>query len=137
MFREENYYKNRLLVIQRATISHSICKIWQFVKGSNNFRLKREYPPLTLAALQQMIDLNRLDTTKPIDLAAICRTGLYNCNSSLNHYGINLIEEVSKPFLKKKEGNFVVNILENRITVSTVRATRLISAVEPRLLLIN
>lgn len=75
MFQEENYYKNRLL--------------------------RREYPPLTLAALQRMIDLNRVDTTKPIDLAAICRTGLYRCDNSSNHFGINLTDEGADKFNAK------------------------------------
>lgn len=42
-----------------------------------------------------MIDLNRLDITKPIDLAAICKTGLYHIDPGLRHFGINLTDEVN------------------------------------------
>lgn len=58
------------------------------------FRFKREYPPISLLQLQRMIDLNRLDVSKPIDLAAICKTGLYKFTPLLKHFGINLTDEV-------------------------------------------
>lgn len=57
-------------------------------------RYKREYPPISLLKLQRMIDLNRLDVSKPIDLAAICKTGLYKISPELKQFGINLTDEV-------------------------------------------
>lgn len=59
------------------------------------FSVKRQYPPLSLYNLQKMIDLNRIDITKPIDLAALCNTGLYNINPEDKHFGVNLIDDVS------------------------------------------
>jgi len=41
-----------------------------------------------------MIDLNRIDITKPIDLSTLCNTGLYNINPDKKHFGVNLIDEV-------------------------------------------
>lgn len=58
------------------------------------FSTKRQYPPLSLHTLQKMIDLNRIDITKPIDLSVLCNTGLYNIKPEDKHYGVNLIDEV-------------------------------------------
>jgi len=59
------------------------------------FSVKRQYPPLSLTTLQKMIDLNRIDISKPIDLSVLCNTGLYNINPEDKHFGVNLIDEVS------------------------------------------
>ncbi|XP_059485487.1 large ribosomal subunit protein uL15m [Neocloeon triangulifer] len=56
-------------------------------------RLEREYPPVSLLQLQKMIDLNRLDFKLPIDLTAICNTGLYKLLICCNHHGVNLTDE--------------------------------------------
>ena len=58
------------------------------------FSLRREYPPLSMNSLQMMIDTNRLDATKPIDLTALNNTGLLQCNPIKKHYGIQLTDEV-------------------------------------------
>lgn len=58
------------------------------------FSVRRQYPPLSLYTLQKMIDLNRIDVTKPIDLSTLCNTGLYNINPEEKHFGVNLIDEV-------------------------------------------
>ncbi|KAL3187903.1 hypothetical protein MRX96_000520 [Rhipicephalus microplus] len=39
--------------------------------------LRRQYPPLSLKQLQLLIDLGRVDVTRPIDLAALCNTKTY------------------------------------------------------------
>lgn len=44
--------------------------------------------------LQTLIDLDRVDISKPIDLAAICKTGLYSFEPSERHFGVNLTDEV-------------------------------------------
>ena len=54
---------------------------------------KRQYPPLSLQTLQLMIDTGRLDTTKPIDLAAICNTKVFPLEPKNRHFGINLTDE--------------------------------------------
>lgn len=41
-----------------------------------------------------MIDLNRIDVSKPIDLSVLCNTGLYSINPEDKHFGVNLIDEV-------------------------------------------
>lgn len=58
------------------------------------FSLRRQYPPLSLSTLQLMIDTDRLDISKPIDLAAICNTGLYDFVPDMKEYGIHLTDEV-------------------------------------------
>lgn len=57
------------------------------------FSHRREYPPLSLLELQQLIDINRLDITKPIDIASIVKSGLYNFFPDQKHFGINLSDE--------------------------------------------
>lgn len=59
----------------------------------SNFRSKRQYPPLSLQTLQLMIDTNRIDPSKPIDLAAVCNTKAFHLDPSLRHFGINLTDE--------------------------------------------
>lgn len=55
--------------------------------------LRRQYPPLSLAQLQLMIDTDRIDSTKPIDLVQICNTGLYEIKPQSKHYGVHLTDE--------------------------------------------
>lgn len=54
---------------------------------------RRQYPPLSLKQLQLMIDLGRLDTTRPIDLAALCNTKLYFVEPMDRHFGVHLTAE--------------------------------------------
>lgn len=54
-----------------------------------------------MTSLQKMIDLNRIDISKPIDLSVLCNTGLYNINPEDKHFGVNLIDEVSFFFIFK------------------------------------
>lgn len=91
-FPREQYYKDHKYILifwyfNFIIVSH--------IKLKYVFSVKRQYPPLSLYNLQKMIDLNRLDVTKPIDLAALCNTGLYNINPEDKHFGVNLIDEVS------------------------------------------
>ncbi|XP_034251708.1 39S ribosomal protein L15, mitochondrial [Thrips palmi] len=55
--------------------------------------LRRQYPPLSLAKLQLMIDTDCLDTSKPIDLVQICNTGYYEIKPQSKHYGVQLTDE--------------------------------------------
>lgn len=48
-----------------------------------------------------MIDLNRIDISKPIDLSVLCNTGLYNIKPEDKHYGVNLTDEVRFLYLVK------------------------------------
>lgn len=54
---------------------------------------RRQYPPLSLLELQQIIDKDRLDITKPIDVASIVRTGFYNFFPDKKQFGLNLTDE--------------------------------------------
>jgi len=60
---------------------------------NKGFHLRRQYPPLSLGDLQLMIDTNRIDTTRPIDLAAICATHLYRCIPAEKHFGVKLTSD--------------------------------------------
>lgn len=46
-----------------------------------------------------MIDTDRLDISKPIDLAAICNTGLYDFVPDMKEYGIHLTDEVGPNYI--------------------------------------
>jgi len=59
------------------------------------FSLRREYPPLSLHKLQMLIDSNRLDITKPIDLITLLNTKLYYINVNHKHAGVHLTDEVT------------------------------------------
>jgi len=52
--------------------------------------LRRSYPPLSLGDLQLMIDNNRIDASKPIDLTSICLTGLWRCDPVDRQFGFQL-----------------------------------------------
>lgn len=65
------------------------------------FSLKRQYPPLSLNKLQMMIDTDRIDITKPVDLVTICNTGLYRLFPDQHHFGINLTDEGADIFQAK------------------------------------
>lgn len=57
--------------------------------------LRREYPPLSLLQLQTLIDTNRLDDSKPIDLTALLNTGIYRIIPYMKHAGVQLTDEVN------------------------------------------
>ncbi|XP_014294084.1 large ribosomal subunit protein uL15m [Halyomorpha halys] len=63
--------------------------------------LRKQYPPLSLFQLQKMIDTNRIDVTEPIDLATICKTGLYQIRPEDKHYGVHLTDEGADIFSSK------------------------------------
>ena len=45
--------------------------------------------------LQRIIDLGRVDTSKPIDLTALCNSKLVEINLKHGHYGVHLTDEVT------------------------------------------
>ncbi|XP_072401387.1 large ribosomal subunit protein uL15m [Diabrotica undecimpunctata] len=55
--------------------------------------LKRQYPPLSMLDLQKLIDTNRIDSTKPIDLVAILNTGLFKIYPDQHHFGVQLTDD--------------------------------------------
>lgn len=48
-----------------------------------------------------MIDTNRLDTTRPIDITGICLTGLYDFHPDEKQFGFQLIDEGANLFKSK------------------------------------
>lgn len=62
---------------------------------------RRQYPPLSLIKLQQFIDTNRVDSSKPIDLTVLCNTGLFTFDPLDGHYGVNLTHEGAENFKAK------------------------------------
>lgn len=48
-----------------------------------------------------MIDYDRVDTSKPIDIATIIKSGLYTINPEQKHFGINLTDEGLDTFCAK------------------------------------
>ncbi|XP_012262671.2 39S ribosomal protein L15, mitochondrial [Athalia rosae] len=63
--------------------------------------LRREYPPLSLHRLQTLIDTNRLDASKPIDLTALLNTGILSIIPHRRHAGIQLTDEGADIFKAK------------------------------------
>ncbi|KAF5269162.1 hypothetical protein FQR65_LT02462 [Abscondita terminalis] len=63
--------------------------------------LRRQYPPLSLLQLQTLIDTDRIDISKPIDLVAICNTGLFRLFPDQHQFGVNLTDEGADIFQAK------------------------------------
>ncbi|CAG9808606.1 unnamed protein product [Chironomus riparius] len=63
--------------------------------------LKRQYPPVTLKMLQLLIETNRIDTSRPIDVASLCSTGLINLCPDQKHFGFQLTDEGADCFKSK------------------------------------
>ncbi|KAG5672740.1 hypothetical protein PVAND_002841 [Polypedilum vanderplanki] len=63
--------------------------------------LRRQYPPITLKTLQMLIDSNRLDTSRPIDVASLCTTGLFQIFPDEKQFGFQLIDEGAECFKAK------------------------------------
>jgi len=56
-------------------------------------RFQRQFPPISLAQLQLMIDTERLDPSQPIDMATLCGTKVAKIDPSKNHFGFHLTSE--------------------------------------------
>lgn len=65
------------------------------------FSLRREYPPITLNQLQTLIDLDRLDIGRPIDVASLCATGVYDFHPDQQQFGFQLTDEGVNTFKAK------------------------------------
>ncbi|KAH6946752.1 hypothetical protein HPB50_014868 [Hyalomma asiaticum] len=63
--------------------------------------LRRQYPPLSLKQLQLMIDLGRVDVTRPIDLASLCNSKVYFLDPQDRHFGVHLTAEGMDDFKAK------------------------------------
>lgn len=56
---------------------------------------------MALNTLQTLIDTNRLDTSRPIDLASLCATGLYDFHPDQKQFGLQLTDEGANIFRSK------------------------------------
>ncbi|KAH0563698.1 39S ribosomal protein L15, mitochondrial [Cotesia glomerata] len=66
-----------------------------------NHHLRRQYPPFSLQQLQMLIDTNRIDTSKPIDLATLINTGLFSIDTRQTHAGFQLTIDGADHFNSK------------------------------------
>ncbi|XP_008548117.1 39S ribosomal protein L15, mitochondrial [Microplitis demolitor] len=66
-----------------------------------NHHLRRQYPPLSLLQLQMLIDTNRIDPSKPIDLTTLLNTGVYRIDTRMNHAGVQLTIDGANNFKSK------------------------------------
>ncbi|XP_063529263.1 large ribosomal subunit protein uL15m [Cydia strobilella] len=62
---------------------------------------RRQYPPLSLQKLQSLIDRDRVDISKPIDIATVIKSGLYTIHPDQKHFGINLTDHGADIFSAK------------------------------------
>jgi len=87
-------YESGSSPIQRAT---------PFERSYNySLRFDRQFPTVTLEQLQLLVDTNRLETDKPIDMATLCATDvLIPIHPSRNHFGFNLTSEGMDKFQAK------------------------------------
>ena len=63
---------------------------------SYNYALRttRQFPPVTLGQLQLTIDLGRIDTSKPVDMAALCASKAMFVEPEKNQFGFNLTHDL-------------------------------------------
>jgi len=53
----------------------------------------KQFPPISLEQLQLAIDTDRIDPEKPIDMAALCGTGIFHIDPEKNQFGFNLTSD--------------------------------------------
>lgn len=72
-----------------------------FEPYNKNHHTRRQYPPITLFYLQRLIDTNRIDPSRPIDVSAICATGLKSISPDKMHFGFQLVDKGANIFKAK------------------------------------
>jgi len=74
--------------------SSPIQRFTSFERSYNyGLRFQRQFPTISLEQIQLMVDTCRLDTSVPVDMAALCGTKLAFIDPSKNHFGFNLTSE--------------------------------------------
>jgi len=53
----------------------------------------RQFRPVSLEQLQLAVDTDRLDTTRPLDMAALCGTGVFHVDPEKNQFGFHLTSQ--------------------------------------------
>jgi len=79
---------------------------------------RREYPPFSLHKLQRMIDLGRIDPTKPVDLAALCNTRSFLLDVANRHYGFQLTDDGADGFTAKV--NLEIQHVESEVAIAAI-----------------
>jgi len=79
---------------------------------------RREYPPFSLHKLQRMIELGRIDPTKPVDLAALCNTRSFLLDVANRHYGFQLTDEGADQFSAKV--NLEIQHVESEVAIAAI-----------------
>ena len=68
--------------------SSPIQRLTSFERSYNyGLRYQRQFPTITLEQIQLMVDTNRLDPSKPVDMAALCGTKVAYIDPNKNHFG--------------------------------------------------
>lgn len=67
----------------------------------SSYRYRRQYPPINLYKIQLLIDNGAINPEEPIDLATLCNSHFFKVNPSLNHFGVNLLDEGVNIFKSK------------------------------------
>ena len=68
--------------------SSPIQRFTSFERSYNyGLRFQRQFPTISLEQIQLMVDTCRLDTSVPVDMAALCGTKLAFIDPSKNHFG--------------------------------------------------
>lgn len=68
---------------------------------------------MSLKQLQMMVDTNRIDTSKPIDLPALLNTNIYKMELNKKHSGVQITSDVRLcPILSEKNTNPFLNIFQ-------------------------
>lgn len=62
---------------------------------------KKEYPPITLAKIQHLIDVGRLDPSEPIDVTSLCNARAFNIDIYKKQYGAQIRDEGADIFQAK------------------------------------
>lgn len=63
--------------------------------------LRRQYPPISLNRLQLLIETDRIDIKKPIDISTFCNTGLFELFPMERQFGFQLTDEGADIFNAK------------------------------------
>lgn len=63
--------------------------------------LRREYPPISMAKLQKLVDTQRIDANEPVDITTFCNTGLFTMAPASRQYGFQLTDKGADRFRAK------------------------------------
>lgn len=73
----------------------------KIINIGNIFSIRREYPPISLNQLQLLIDLDRVNTSRPIDISSLCASGVHDFKPDQKQFGFQLTDEGAHTFKSK------------------------------------